>query len=410
MSARRQYICEECGASLNDQDGFKKGILGIWKCHNCEHINYLKQCRQLDSGESLWKEPVVDEDSANSYAETERSKRTSATEPEINDDPELSNKLLAAQTLETPAEDKGTIETPDLDLNPQSKEQEALCENAMIVETVDEEDKKTLSVGEREELERRRKQDEYFKGKSLLRAQLREEENLRREREQAEAEAAAQRQCDEREDKRSERISFVKKHAKVIGAVTFIIFLLVSVIIFAVIRNNQRVVPFSSADITGAACQTVVSQLQAAGFKNVTVVPVEDLTFDTIELENQISFVSIQGNTSYEVGDHFSRNAKIIVAYHTLQKILIPMSSNDAKKQNYAEVEEELRQAGFVNISTVADCDLWRFSTKDGTIKEITVNGDNKFKSGDALRADAEIIITYHTFRSNKSDAVSEAE
>lgn len=40
--------------------------------------------------------------------------------------------------------------------------------------------------------------------------------------------------------------------------------------------------------------------------------------------------------------------------------------------------------------------------TDDGEVKSVTVNDDGKFASGKEYRADAEVVITYHTYRSNK--------
>lgn len=40
--------------------------------------------------------------------------------------------------------------------------------------------------------------------------------------------------------------------------------------------------------------------------------------------------------------------------------------------------------------------------TDNGEVKSVTVNDDRKFASGKEYRADAEVVITYHTYRSNK--------
>ena len=40
--------------------------------------------------------------------------------------------------------------------------------------------------------------------------------------------------------------------------------------------------------------------------------------------------------------------------------------------------------------------------TDNGKVKSVTVNDDGKFASGKEYRADAEVVITYHTYRSNK--------
>lgn len=40
--------------------------------------------------------------------------------------------------------------------------------------------------------------------------------------------------------------------------------------------------------------------------------------------------------------------------------------------------------------------------TDNGEVKSVTVNDDGKVASGKEYRADAEVVIIYHTYRSNK--------
>lgn len=66
---------------------------------------------------------------------------------------------------------------------------------------------------------------------------------------------------------------------------------------------------------------------------------------------------------------------------------------------DYKELEALFEEAGFVNIKEVADKDLiigW--ITKDGSVEEISVDGDTDFSSYYSYRPDVEVIITYHTF------------
>ena len=68
------------------------------------------------------------------------------------------------------------------------------------------------------------------------------------------------------------------------------------------------------------------------------------------------------------------------------------MSSKGAKGANYQDVMEKFEEAGFENITLEVEYDIitgW-------------ITDDGKFASGKEYRADAEVVITYHTYRSNK--------
>lgn len=61
---------------------------------------------------------------------------------------------------------------------------------------------------------------------------------------------------------------------------------------------------------------------------------------------------------------------------------------------------EKFEEAGFENITLEVEYDIITgWITDDG---KVTVNDDGKFASGKEYRADAEMVITYHTYRSNK--------
>lgn len=69
---------------------------------------------------------------------------------------------------------------------------------------------------------------------------------------------------------------------------------------------------------------------------------------------------------------------------------------------NFAELEAMLKNAGFVNIRIEKKYDLITgWITKDGTVDEISINGNTVFSENVAYRPDAEIIIVYHTFKRN---------
>ena len=75
----------------------------------------------------------------------------------------------------------------------------------------------------------------------------------------------------------------------------------------------------------------------------------------------------------------------------------------EAKGANYQDVMGKFEEAGFENITLEVEYDIITgWITDDGEVKSETVNDDGKFASGKEYRADAEVVITYHTYRSNK--------
>ena len=92
-----------------------------------------------------------------------------------------------------------------------------------------------------------------------------------------------------------------------------------------------------------------------------------------------------------------------VVAYYTLEKYSVPMSSKGAKGANYQDVMEKFEEAGFENITLEVEYDIITgWITDDVKVKSVTVNDDGKFASGKEYRANAEMVITYHIYRSNK--------
>ena len=79
--------------------------------------------------------------------------------------------------------------------------------------------------------------------------------------------------------------------------------------------------------------------------------------------------------------------------------IKITGSSSSYEKENYQDVISELERLGFTDIKTERLEDLITgWLTKDGSVNQISINGNTYFSAGSLFPKDAEIIITYHTF------------
>lgn len=81
-------------------------------------------------------------------------------------------------------------------------------------------------------------------------------------------------------------------------------------------------------------------------------------------------------------------------------KVKMPMDAKAYQGENYEEVVQELEDMGFRHIETIPKKDLIiGLITKDGEVAKISIAGDSQFEEGDIFSKDADVIITYHTFK-----------
>lgn len=74
----------------------------------------------------------------------------------------------------------------------------------------------------------------------------------------------------------------------------------------------------------------------------------------------------------------------------------MPQSASSYKFDNYEDVQKELTDAGFTNISFEILYDIVLGWTDEGEIENISVDGKTDFDQGDIFKKDAPIVITYH--------------
>ena len=73
---------------------------------------------------------------------------------------------------------------------------------------------------------------------------------------------------------------------------------------------------------------------------------------------------------------------------------------SDYKGEQYEEVVQELEDLGFDNIETAQKKDLFTvWITKYGEVYKVSINGDSDFDEGDIFPEEAEVVVTYHTFK-----------
>ena len=155
----------------------------------------------------------------------------------------------------------------------------------------------------------------------------------------------------------------------------------------------------SAKKVVGMNYELAVDEFEDAGFSDIQCIPIYDLSIKDIEIEYTVSNVTIDGEKGFKSSDRFKYDSEIIIEYHVVKDIAVPISSEDTLKMNYEKVALIFEEAGFVNINTVSQNDLITgWITKDGSVESVTVNGDTEFVKGDLYRPDVDIEIIYHTF------------
>ena len=172
--------------------------------------------------------------------------------------------------------------------------------------------------------------------------------------------------------------------------------------------------------MVGKDYKQVAQRLEDAGFTNVVLYPHADIKdgFNPLKKkEGEIQTVTINGSTDFKKNYSYDKDVLIRIIYHThvdetettvelgQGEIQITFSAKDLKSENYKDVEKILKDAGFTNITSEGledinpDAKFKVLSAKDGEVKEVSIQNNTKFKEGEVFDSDAEIIISYHSYK-----------
>lgn len=103
-------------------------------------------------------------------------------------------------------------------------------------------------------------------------------------------------------------------------------------------------------------------------------------------------FLSTLGVMFYLVHSEKKEKQEAIAA----GKIQPGQSAEDMEGKDYKAVVEQLKSAGFTNITTVDLNDSGLFTKKKGTVESVTISGDASFRARDFFFPTDKIVIAYH--------------
>lgn len=205
--------------------------------------------------------------------------------------------------------------------------------------------------------------------------------------------------------KREERHAWIRAHKKGI-AITFLVFFIATLLLVGY-HEIQLLIPigYDNNTLEGLKYTEVVQLLKESGFSNIRTKEISDLTLSREDEENIVTEVRLVHTDAFNEDAMYPSNLWITVVYHTVELYAPPLTSKDAKGMNYEDVLDEFEHIGFTNIVVNVEYDIITgWISNDGEVKSVTINGESKYGYHDKYRLDAEIVITYHTLRSNKPD------
>lgn len=149
-------------------------------------------------------------------------------------------------------------------------------------------------------------------------------------------------------------------------------------------------------EYVGQNYKEVVADLNDAGFDDIKLTEIKDLTSDSSMDDGYVESVSIGGEDNFKKGDSFPDDSKVIIKYHIIKKIASPVGAKEVKNMDFNDIYNLFSEEGFENIDVTEKYDLNPDKSNDKSVNEITINDNSSFEKSDKFPFDAKVLITCH--------------
>lgn len=148
--------------------------------------------------------------------------------------------------------------------------------------------------------------------------------------------------------------------------------------------------------------------LKSNGFTNILN---SDTSTKNKEYNNLVASITIN-NQNYISGDcYIQKNAKIVINYYVLNITIGQKTSyfTSNTEGNYLNVVSELTDMGFTNIQLYRNNSLVNgWITKEGSIKSISIDGNDEFDETETYNYDVPIVIIVNTFKNSGCEDITQ--
>ena len=171
--------------------------------------------------------------------------------------------------------------------------------------------------------------------------------------------------------------------------------LLIGILCLSMVACGNPKITNSADGYIGTNYEDVVAELKDCGFTNIETQEVQDLTSASDMQDGDVGEISVDGVTDFEEGTKFEADVPIIVTYHTIPKLQIPVSSDDLQNYDHESIADMFSESGFQNVSAEVVYDL------DPSLgiefeNEVEIDFLTYFAEGDEVPFDAQVVVVCH--------------
>ena len=158
-------------------------------------------------------------------------------------------------------------------------------------------------------------------------------------------------------------------------------------------RVGKTEIPFDSSYVAGQKLDTILNELNSAGFENITQRP-----DDSGWLESQsVIRVTIDNSDSFSKGSYKEPSVSVVITYSSDGRIYITDMLSNWNSREYTDVEQTMREAGFTNITLNAVATSDR--NRDKQTASISLNGAEYTNEHCYLPLNAPVVISYYSLQ-----------
>lgn len=198
-------------------------------------------------------------------------------------------------------------------------------------------------------------------------------------------------------DKLNHKRGLIKK-VKMYAVMTGIGIIAIAVLIVLGInkfREGKCQIPFEAVYATGEELDSIVDELEDAGFSNIHTVP----DYSGWEADECVISVAVDNESEFEKDDYFDPDVTITIKYSSTGRVDISELLSGWQKQDYESVVETIKGAGFSKV-TVKEVDTSEIE-KNRLISEIKLNEIAYVNGRCHIPKDAPVEITFYTLKLN---------
>ena len=149
---------------------------------------------------------------------------------------------------------------------------------------------------------------------------------------------------------------------------------------------------YDASEYIGMDYNQVEALFRDAGFTHVILIPVDDIDSNSNVPDGSVESVSINEIYDYTTSTGFDLNSEVVVTYHNIPKIAVPISQDDAISMHYMDVGRAFFNAGFVDIETDEKYDL----PVGASSKTVIYVNDIELSDASELPFDSHVSIIEH--------------